>query len=178
MGRRKELALCIYSHLAEMPVPGQGVAEEIGEGLLLCGELDSALSFCRDQSIRYPKSDRLASLMAQLLQRLGKPDGEVLPYAYHAFQLRVENAGYLVRVAQLLTSIGRTTEARDLISPVDMSTIQCIPSLERLRLLCDRLQLTEQAANANARLQQIGYELSSGYRPQSGLRSNDLGDES
>ncbi|MBB74562.1 MAG: hypothetical protein CMJ75_08620 [Planctomycetaceae bacterium] len=163
--RRAKVAAVIYLHLAELEMLSEELVECIADGLARVREDQAALNFCLDHLRQFRGNHRLLISVAEVTRRLGFDSDEVLPFAYQAHRLQPENVSYRILFVQLLVDAGRVREAGNALAAVELDRLQCVASLQRLRLLFKRIDDEAGVEHCQARLTQIGYELSSGYRP-------------
>jgi tetratricopeptide (TPR) repeat protein len=163
--RRPQVAAVIYRHLAQVEMLAEELVECIADGLIRVRDYQSALQFCLEHLRQFRGNHRLLMSTAEVTRRLGFGSDEVLPFAYQAHRLQPENVSYLILFAQLLVDAGRVREAGNALATIELDRLQCVASLQRLRLLFQRMDDDAGKEHCQARLKQIGYELSSGYRP-------------
>ena len=163
--RRREVAAVIYAHLATLDVGLEELAELIGIGLKKIGQFDLALGFCLHHLGRFSSNHKLLFIVTESMRRLEYDNDVITPIACQVYRLQPDNVTYRVRFARHLLVARRNSEAVNLLQSVDLNALQCIPSLQRLRMLFEQLGEHDSSQICRARLQQIGYELSSAYRP-------------
>ena len=163
--RRPQLAAVIYQHLAKMEMLSEELVQCIADGLVKVRDYRTALSFCLEHLRQFRGNHRLLMNAADVTRRLGFDSEEILPFAYQAHRLQPENVSYLILFVQLLVDAGRLREAENALGTVELDRVQCVASLQRLRLLFQRMNDEAGTEHCQARLKQIGYELSSDYRP-------------
>lgn len=162
--RRRNVAAVIYEHLATLEMLPEDVVEAVSAGLATTGKHEAALRFCLTQLQQFRGNHKLLYAAAAAMRKLDYDTDEILPLAYQAHRLQPDNVSYRIAFAQHLVSADRSSEAARVLRGIDLDELQCIPSLQRLRLLFESLNELDGAAHCRARLEQIGYELSSTYR--------------
>lgn len=162
--RQRELAQTIYVHVATFEMLPEKEVEAIAFGLAKVGAGKTALHYCLAQHRRFRGNHKLLYTIAAVMRQLEYDNDEILPFIYQAHRLQPENVCYRIAFAQHLLTAKRFTEATRVLSSVDLDAVQCIPSLERMRMLFARLSLEERADHCRARLQTLAFEASSSYR--------------
>ena len=164
--RRREVAVIILSHLGTLEALPEDIAVSVTQGLNRVGQCELALQFGLDSLRRFRSSHRLLFSVAKVMWRLNYSADDVLPFAYQAHHIRPGNLRYRIFFAQLLLRAKRPREAARLLIAVELEQVDCIASLERMGLLLQQLHEFTALRYCRARLQQIGYELGSRYRPR------------
>jgi tetratricopeptide (TPR) repeat protein len=166
--RRREAAKTIYLHLATTESLTEEEVELTTIGLAGVGAVDDALRYSLGQMQRFGRSHKLAFAAADAMRRLGYGDDPILKLIHRAHRLQPDNVSYRIALARSLVSAGRRVEATQILHEVDLDATQCIPSLEWMRMLFERLNVTDGVEHCRARLQAIAYEASSTFRPYKG----------
>jgi len=162
---RKDVASAIYAHLATFKALPEQLAEVVGLGLFDLGEYARALEFCRANQARFIEHPQLLAVTFRSMHKLRFDHQAILPLVLRAHRLEPDNVSYCITLARLLVTAGRHAEAVQVLRGVDLNALQCIASLEQMRMLFEQLRQVDAAHHCRERLQQIGYELSSAYRP-------------
>lgn len=163
--RRREAAAAIYLHLATCETLPEEEAELVAGGLAAVGAFDDALRFCLAQLQRFGGNHKLSYSAACAMRRLGHADNEISKLFGRAHQLQPNNVSYRIALARCLLAENRRAEATRVLSGVDLESTRCIPSLQRLRMLFERLNVAERVEHCRARLTAIAFVVSSSYRP-------------
>ena len=163
--RRREVALLIFQHLVSLHDLPEHISECVAKGLLQIDACDMALMFCLNQLKRFRNSHRLLFTTSSVMRRLSYDHEEALPFSLRALQLRPNNLYYRISCAQQMVAVDQRGAAVELLAEVNLDRVQSIASLNRLLLLFERLDDQASAEHCHMRLQQIGYEISSMYRP-------------
>lgn len=163
--RRREAAQAIYLHLATCELLPEAEVELVVGGLAGVGAFDDSLRFCLAQLERFAGNHRLQFAAAGAMRRLGHGGDEVLGFLRRAHQLQPHNVGYRIALARCLLTENRRAEAARILDGVDLEATQCIPSLESMRMLFQRLNVVERVEHCRTRLEAIALKVSSGYRP-------------
>lgn len=163
--RQRELARLVYLHLATLEQLPCDIVETVAGGLSRCGELDQALEFCLAGLRQYRGSHQLLHTAAGLMRRLGHTNDEILPFAYQAYHLRPDMVAYALTFAQHLLAADRRREAGRVLRQVALDDQQCVATLQRLQSLFEHLGDDTNRQRCRDRLQLIGYELATQYRP-------------
>ncbi len=163
--RKRELAMVIFQHLATLKTLPQELVQDIAVGLSRVGEHQASLDYSKAQWERFPQSHVLLSTAASMMRRLGADVDASLSLSHQAHQLQPKNVAYRISLAYDLITAGRLQEALRLLTAVDLDEVQCIASLQYLKTLFTKLDNEHWQQECQARLEQIGYELSMTYRP-------------
>ncbi|MFI4875469.1 MAG: hypothetical protein ACIALR_09035, partial [Blastopirellula sp. JB062] len=171
--QRPGLATCIYQHLAEIKNLEEASAVDVVRGLLrvdLIGEgVDLGLRSLR----RFRNNHRLLMLVADGLERSGLGPQASLPLLQQAERLQPKNLHYQIAVMKRLVEAGRRLDAVRRLRVIEIETLDCVASLQRLRLLSAACGEVARAEACHARLAQIEYEAVSSYRPTNEEEADD-----
>lgn len=163
--RRREAAQAIYLHLADRESLPEAEVELVAGGLAAVGAYDEALRFCLAQLGRFDGNHKLSFAAAIAMRRLGRDDAEILNFLQRAHRLQPNDVSYRIALARCLLTENHRSEATRVLDGVDLEATRCIPSLQRMRILFERLNDSERVEHCRARLHAIALQVSSGYRP-------------
>ena len=163
--RRREVASVIYVYLACLEALPEVIAEEVAGGLSRLGKNEMTLQFCRAQIKRFKVSHKLFSVAAESMRRLDYPDEEILVFAFQAYQLCPSSVPYRIVFATHLVRCNRLGQASKVLREIDVDALRCVALLQRVCAVFHSLNDPEGVRCCQARLTQIGYEVSTTYRP-------------
>ncbi|TWT30903.1 tetratricopeptide repeat protein [Blastopirellula retiformator] len=163
--QRPELADCIYQHLATIENLDEADAVDTVRGLMRVDAIGVAVDLGLRTLRRFRENHRLLTLVAEGLERSGLGPQASLPMLLQAERLQPKNLHYKIAVIKRLVEAGRRLDAVRRLRVIEVESLDCVASLQRLRLLLAACGEEERAQACHARLAQIEYETVSSYRP-------------
>ena len=163
--RKRDVARVIYVYLAGLEMLPEETVVPVARGLASTDELGASLNFCLVQLRRFRANHELHSIAATVMQRLGCNPDDIHPFVFQAHHLRPDILPYRIAYAQHLLAMQRTREAAATLAFIDLGRIECVASLERLRMLFEQVENEKGAETCKAKLEQIHYQRSSTWRP-------------
>ncbi|UUO05454.1 hypothetical protein M4951_18990 [Blastopirellula sp. J2-11] len=163
--QRPDLAACIYAHLAEIENLDEVSAVDAVRGLLRVDAIGDGVDLGLRSLRRFRENHRLLVLVADGLERSGLGPQAALPLLLQAERLQPKNLQYKIAVIKRLVEAGRRLDAVRRLRVIEVESLDCVASLQRLRLLLAACGEVAGAEACHARLAQIEYEAVSSYRP-------------
>lgn len=171
--QRPDLAACIYAHLAEIENLAEEDAVDAVRGLLRVDAIGVGVDLGLRTLRRFRENHRLLTLVADGLERSGLGPQASLPMLLQAERLQPKNLHYKIAVIKRLVEAGRRLDAVRRLRVIEVESLDCVASLQRLRLLLAACGEVERAQACHARLAQIEYETVSSYRPSDEEEADD-----
>ncbi|MEM6331251.1 MAG: tetratricopeptide repeat protein [Planctomycetota bacterium] len=154
MGRRR-LAADLYATIACEESPPDRLLPRLVDCLAGSHQRGLAIRVCQEAAQRAPGDPWPARAIARLLAKLGKPPEKIAAALQRAVQLDPHDVDTRLALAQHMHQCGRTGEAVDALSTVDIAGICCTTCLAAVRDIYAAAESYEDADRCKAALRRL-----------------------